>query len=100
MRRGTTDIHRFELPYRNDVIKTLQIIYKQHGETVLEKSLDDCAFDDADAIVALTQEETFLFTTDYEATVQVRLLTNEGEAISSDVEIFEVEESLSEEVLV
>lgn len=82
------------------MIKTLQIIYQQHGETVLEKSLDDCAFDDADAIVALTQEETFLFTTDYEATVQVRILTKEGEAISSDVKIFEVEESLSEEVLV
>lgn len=100
MRRGTTAIYRIHLPVEEKNVKELEITYSQDGKVILVKGKGDCIFEGQTALVKLTQEETFMFKDNCKAKYQSRLLTVDGSVFGSNVEIIDVKESLSEEVLV
>ena len=85
MRRGTTPIHYFEIPFEKAIIKTVKIIYSQNNKTVLCKNTTDCEIEDGKISVRLTQEETLLFSCKAVVNVQVRILTKGGDALASDI---------------
>ena len=102
---GCTVTNTFTLPCGEGDIAVLYITYQQGGETVLEKTKEDCAFDQDEeghsrAVVALSQEDTLKF--DWEAgaiRVQIRLRTREGTAMKSRPMTATADELLREGVI-
>ena len=101
MIRGTTPMHSFELPFGVEVIKSGVVTYVQENETILEKELTECNLEGNIVSVKLTQEETLKFNcANRYVFVQLRLLTQGGDALASDVMTIEVKRCLNSEVLV
>lgn len=100
MIRGTTPVHKFELPFDTADISTVRVIYAQGNSVLLEKSTEECRLDKQSIRVRLTQEETMLFDHRYKAQIQVRVLTKTGSALTSDVITVDVGKLLKDEVLV
>lgn len=99
MRRGTTPTHTFTIPVDETMIKRIKIIYSQNNETVFEKELEDCSFDNDNVVVTLTQEETFMFDHGVPVKLQMRILTTGGNSLASNIRLVGVEELLDDEVL-
>lgn len=93
MTRGTTPTHTFTLPdnLKTATISTLYITYAQHGETVLEKTLDDVTNNNGVLTCTLTQADTLAFDVLDQrckhdtVEVQVRMKTSDGVAMASDI---------------
>lgn len=85
MIRGTTPTHTFTLPFDVDLIKSLRVIYQQNDETVLIKTLTDCAVAGNVISYKLTQEETLQFAQNAKVSIQIRVLTNDGDALASRI---------------
>lgn len=99
MIRGTTPTHTFTLPFSTDVIKTIEITYKQGSEVKLVKKNADCTFDGNTVTVELSQEDTFAFDEGECIRVQVRVLDNNGKVVPSNIIRRSCHECLSCEVL-
>lgn len=99
MRRGTTPIFSFTLPFNTDVIAVAKVTFKQGEKIVLEKKTKDCSLDNDVVSVKLTQEETFLFECKEFAEYQLRILDKAGNATETEVYREFVSECLDEEVL-
>ncbi len=99
MRQGTTPEFVFELPFDTEAIKNAKIIFVTYGGYKLEKRLDDCAFEGNKIRVRLSQAETFRFDCTHPLRVQLRVLTNEDEALTSDTFFVDINECLDKEVL-
>lgn len=100
MNIGTTPTHTFKLPFNTKVIKELKITYAQDGQIKLEKKIQDCTLNEDEVSIKLTQEETFLFDAIKNIEVQMRILTQVGDALSSDIRIIGAKRCLDSEVLV
>lgn len=98
MRIGTTPTHTFTIPFSSDMIRECQIIYQQNEKEVLTKYKKDCTMQDESILVTLTQEETFLFKKGH-VSIQVRVVTHNGEALASDIILVSCKRCLSDEVL-
>ena len=96
---GTTPTHTYTLPFNVDVIKSLKITYSQGGNVVLTKKLEDCETDGQTVSVRLTQEDTFLFGHTSDIEIQVRVLTDTGDALTSRVIKLTTSKCLDDEVL-
>lgn len=83
--RGCTPIHRFSVPYEADEIEVMYITYEQNGVAVLEKTKEDCTFEDGWALLQLTQEETLKFEPRTKVKIQIRLKRTDGEAEKSNI---------------
>lgn len=84
MRIGTTPTHTFTLPA--DMVGTVakvRVIYKQNGAVVLTRDVDK--LDGRDAVFKLTQEETLKFSSEAPVSIQLRVLTLAGDALTSNV---------------
>jgi hypothetical protein len=101
MKIGTTPTHTFTLPDNIDdtAIKEIEISYSQKGSVILTKKTNDCALSDRVITVKLTQQDTFAFNPSLWVEIQVRLLTNAGDAMGSDIFKCTAEKCLSSEVL-
>ena len=99
MYQGTTPTHVFTLPFDVSKIKELKITYEQSGKEVLSKKKADCTLDGKTATVVLTQDDTFKFEQYTPLNIQVRVLTMNGEALSSDIITVQVSRALDSEVL-
>lgn len=99
MIRGTTPTHIFTLPIEAELIKCAQVIYTQDGGAKLTKDINDCALDGKTLTVRLSQEDTLFFACDRCVRIQVRVLTQAGDALASHVMRVRCEECLSDEVL-
>ena len=99
MIRGTTPTHVFRLPVSADTVKAVRIVYAQNNAVKLQKCNEDCTMEGNTVTCKLSQEDTFLFADGECILVQVRVLTNEGEALASRVMRVHCEECLSDEVL-
>ena len=99
MYRLTTPLHTFTLPFDTEIIKELVISYGQNHAEVLSKRLADCMLEGATVCVRLTQEETKLFTANVPVDIQIRILTNNGEALASAKYKVRCEDVLNDEVL-
>ena len=97
MIRGTTPTHVFTVPFDTSIIKMVRVIYKQNNNQIVCK--EDVEMNGNVISVKLTQEDTFKFKHGQNVKIQLRVLTNEGEAMSSDIMVDSVQECLDNEVL-
>lgn len=99
MFRATTPQHIFTLPFDTGQLQKIRITYQQNGETVLQKTEADCTLSGNEIKVVLTQEETLLFSADNRVSIQLRVLTTNGQVMASEIEKKSVKACLDEEVL-
>lgn len=99
MKRGTTPTHEFYLEFGTDMLKAVEITYKQNDVIVLQKHIEDCTLEDNKITCKLTQEDTFKFDEESCVEVQLRVLTIGEDVLASDVVRVCCDECLSEEVL-
>ena len=99
MRKGTTPTFTFTLPFDTAIVAKAKVIFEYDNEQQLTKTAGADNFSGNTIIVQLTQEETFLFRCNSRIKVQLRVLTNSGDALVSDVYTVFVEECLDNEVL-
>lgn len=84
MRIGTTPTHTFTLPPDiASVVAKVRVIYAQCDKVVLTKDITNISGDNV--VVKLTQEDTLKFHRRKTVQIQLRALTNNGDALTSDV---------------
>ena len=98
MRRGTTPIHTFTLPFDVDVVSDARIIYTQDGSIVLKKEVSDCSIEGNTVSLKLTREDTWKFDCRKLVTIQLEVWTPGGDVLVSDEIIKRVEECFDDEV--
>ena len=99
MKRGTTPIHTFTLPFDTDLVKTARVIYSQNNKVILTKTGNELEFEGNLIRTKLTQEDTLSFDCKKMVEVQLRVLTKVDEALASEIEIVSVDRCLENEVL-
>lgn len=82
--QGTTPRHTITLPIPTANVKCARFIYSQDGQVKVKKATEDITMDGNDVSVRLTQEDTFSFDTDMRVKLIVRVLTDGGDALTSD----------------
>lgn len=106
MIRGTTPTHKFELPFKMNNIKAMQVIYAQADDNTKEyckkivKNTDDCKLEGNVISVNLTQEDTLSLRHGAIVNIQLRVLLNDGKCFVSNIIKDMVHPCLSDEVLV
>ncbi len=98
MNYGTNQPEKITLPISVDLIKTLEMTYKQN-ETVLRKHKDDVELSGNKVTIPFTQEETFMFEPEIPLKSQLRLVTIYNEDLKSRIYTQYLEDTLSREVL-
>lgn len=83
MIKGTTPTHVFEVEFNTALIQEIHIIYKQGDNVVLTKTTKDCTIGEGVISVKLTQEDTFEFQENAPVKIQVRVLVEGGQVLSS-----------------
>ena len=87
--RGTTPTLTFTLPITAEQVAAAFITVAQNGETVLETQTGttECTYEQNSIVWHLTQEETLKLESSGDGTVkiQIRLRTNDGEALASQI---------------
>jgi hypothetical protein len=96
--RGTTPTHTFELPIALDFVRDLTITYKQNGEVLVKRRLEDCDIHENIVAVTLDQQESLSFLPNEIAEVQLKLLTEGGRVVASPTYRIAVEDALDTEV--
>ena len=99
MIRGTTPTHTFTLPIDTKLLTSIKITYAQDDRVIFSKNTEDCRLEGNTVKVTLTQEETFKFEADKHVQIQVRVLTNTGDLVSSSVMCVTVGKCLDGEVI-
>ena len=112
MIRATTPLHTFIFEEDPSLYARILVTYAQGGSIVMEKEKDDLIIEPLDEILKnkqryaaryrLTQDETKRFKANGggPVQVQVRVLTENGEALASDKKTISVQDVLNDEVLV
>ena len=99
MRRGTTPTHTFTIPFGVENVADALIVYVQGDEEILRKTVSHCRMEGNTLSVDLTQEETLSFSCKQKAQIQVKVLTNDGKVLVSNVITADVTKCLIDEVL-
>lgn len=98
MNYGTNQPKKITLPISVDLIKTLEMTYKQ-DETVLRKHKDDVELSGNKVTIPFTQEETFMFEPKIPVLSQLRIVTTYNEVVKSRIYTQYIDPTLSREVL-
>lgn len=101
--RVTTPTHTFILPIDTSECSVIQVTYKQDCKSLVKKYADGVLpsgmmLDEDSVVISLTQEETKAFKVG-SVEVQMRVLTNGGEAYASDIFTVGVTKVNNEEIL-
>ena len=96
---GTTPTHYFTIPISAEMVRNVEITYCQRGKIILQKYKDDCKINEDVISCDLTQEETFLFEDYANVKIQIRVLDVRGKVFKSRAYVVDVDECLSDEVL-
>lgn len=99
MKRGTTPTHVFTLPFEVNLIEKVMVIYAQNNVEVIKKEKEDCEMNGRQVSVTLSQEETLRLSQTANVEVQIRILTNKGNALASQVFVHRVGACLNNEVV-
>lgn len=99
MIRGTTPTYTFEVPVDMASIKSVRITYAQGRNIVLTKQIEDCTMQDGTITVTLTQQETLRFAESANVGIQLRVLMDDGLALSTSVMYVTVGACLDNEVI-
>lgn len=97
---GTTPRHTFKVPVDTGRIKTIKLVYIQLDEEILTKRTADFTLGDKQISVKLTQEETFLFDYDITATIELRIVTLDGDVLGIKPRELDLTKYHDDEVLV
>lgn len=97
--RGTTPTHTFTLPFDTEIVGKIKVTYAQNDVVVLEKEQAACECSGNTVTVRLTQEDTFKFDCKQCVQIQVRVLTQTGDALVSEIKHIGVRKCLDGEVL-
>lgn len=100
MIRGTTPKHTFTIPFETSEIKEVRIIYGQEDVQLFVKQTSDCVLEGKTITLRLTQEDTLKFNHEKLAQIQLRVLTNSGDVLSTEVMVAFVGKCLDTEVMV
>lgn len=85
MIRGTTPRLDFYLPFDVSALTEAYVTFAQNGETVFEKTLDECETEQNKISVKLTQEETLMLHVGSTVEIQIRAKTGNGDALASNI---------------
>lgn len=100
MIRGTTPTHTFELPFDVSLISDLRLSYAQGDEVIITKKMEDVTLSEQTVTVRLTQEDTLKFDpTKGILQIQLKVLTTDGDVLSSEIIQENVWQALNNEVL-
>lgn len=99
MIRGTTPALTFNLPFDTAEIKSAYITIRSKGIKV-EKATTDCTFNEKSITTTLSQEETLKLPKSHRAEIQLRVLTNEGEALATNIYTVQVADILKEGIII
>lgn len=99
MVRGTTPTLQFEFPFELTNIAELWVTLKQDNNIVLDKELADCECDGAILTLRLTQQETLKLNAFMPVAIQIRMRTNDGNAVASNIIITSVGQILKDGVI-
>ena len=97
--RGTTPTHTFTVPIDTDAISKVKVIYAQEDAVLFAKDTEECGCKDGTITVKLTQADTLKFDCKKPAQIQMRILTQDGEALLSDIAYTSVGKCLDNEVI-
>lgn len=85
MIRGTTPKLEFTIPFNAGQLAEAYITISQKGSIVIDKPLSEIICDGNVMILHLTQEETLKLKANSIAEIQIRVRTNTGEALASNI---------------
>lgn len=97
--KGCTCDHSFTIPYAQGDIVAIVITYQQKGITKVEKTIDDCTFEDGKVQVHLSQEDTLKFEDDAIIKMQIRIRLNSGLVTKSGIVETYTDNALNNEVI-
>lgn len=99
MIRGTTPKHTFTIPFDTSTITDVRITYGQEDTVLFTKKMADCVLEGKTISVTLTQEETLKFDASKLAQIQLKVKTNNGDVLSTDILVVYVGKCLDTEVM-
>lgn len=99
MIRGTTPTHNFKLPFETRLVKEVMVIYAQDDKELFHKDRYDCKMEGNTISVTLTQDDTLLFNHKKNVQIQIRILTEAGDALASNIHVVSVKNCLNDEVI-
>lgn len=85
MIRGTTSTLQFAFPFELNNVAELWVTLKQDNNIVLDKTLVDCELDGSVLTLRLTQQDTLKLNAFMPVAIQVRIRTNDGNAVASNI---------------
>ncbi len=99
MRRGTTPTFFFELPADATHFLTVEIVFVQDGKTVLTVDRSRLTANGRQVSFRMTEEETLSFLPEVNAELQLRLITEEGQVLVSDIRTCPIRKKYPEDLL-
>lgn len=94
--RGTTPTHTFTTDINLENAEVLYITYQQAGNTILEKTLDDCTVSDTEIVIELSQGDTLAFDYKLPVEIQIRAKFADGSAVKSQIMTTDADRLLKE----
>ena len=99
MKKGSTPTYEIEIPFEKRLIQKARVLFGYGNILILKKDTDDLEISDNMVKVTLTQEETFMFLSDSNLDIQLRIVMPGGVSLVSDIMSDFVEKCIDEEVL-
>lgn len=99
MRRGTTPTHTFTLPFDTNAVSKVRVIYAQDDVVKIVKKESDAKMSGKQIVVKLAQSDTLRLNCNLKTEIQLRVVTNAGDALASDIFKVSTQRCLSDEVL-
>lgn len=102
MIKGTTPKLQFKLPIDTSTIIAAEVMLQyvdNHKEITIVKKLDECEVGANTITATLTQEETLALPAPATALVQLRVMTNDGTVLATDVQKVFIKTLLKEGVI-
>lgn len=85
MIRGTTPKLVFNLPFDVSDIKTVWVTFSQYNREVFTIETENLTMDGMKVSVELTQAQTLELSQNDSVEIQLRILTNNGDALASNI---------------
>ena len=97
--RGTTPTHTFTLPVDCSALQKIRIIYSQGNNAMFKRDIESLKCEGNVVQCTLTQEETLSLDCTKHCDIQLRALTNAGDALACNIMKETVGRCLDDEVL-
>lgn len=85
MFRGTTPTLEFVLPFNTDLLEDILMTVAQKNVPLINKTMADAECSENTVIIKLGQADTLKLNDKYDAHIQLRVKTKDGEAFASDI---------------